>query len=189
MAGKLQSKTIERDSEASSFAVRVFDTPVQKKLVLPDLDMKYNGLNGQKWVSLAQRSLKAAYLGKHLTEDAPSEDDPKIETWESEEALIMNWMIKNMEEEHRDDYLLIDCIHDLKQEIKKFCAEMHSDFQVYDLWEQERTLKQGSLTIASYSTRLKAIWRELDLLWPIGDKQSLSYVWDIKFRTLQFLMG
>ena len=74
--------------------------------------MKYNDLHGQKWVTLAQRSLKAAYLGKHLTEDAPTKDDPQIETWESE-ALIMNWMIKNMEEERRDDYLLIDCVRDL----------------------------------------------------------------------------
>ena len=99
MGGKLRSKTLERDSEASSFAVRVFDTPVQNRLALPDLDMKYNGLNDQKWVTLAHRSLKVTYLGEHLTEDAPSEDDPKIETWESKEALIMNWMIKNMEEE------------------------------------------------------------------------------------------
>ena len=113
MGGKSRSKILEKDSEASSSAVRVFDTPVQHRLVLPDLDMKYNGLNGQKWVTLAQRSLKAVYLGKHLTEDAPSKDDPKIEIWESEEALIMNWMIKNMEEEQRDDYLLIDCVHDL----------------------------------------------------------------------------
>ena len=90
MGGESQSKTLERDSEASSSAVRVFYTLVQNRLVLPDLDMKYNGLNGQKWVKLAQRSLKAAYLGKHLTEDAPSEDDPKIKTWEFEEALIMN---------------------------------------------------------------------------------------------------
>ena len=90
MGGKSRSKTLERDSEASSFAVRVFDTPVQNRLVLPDLDMTYNGLNGQKWVTLAQRSLKAAYFGKHLTKDAPSEDDPKIETWESKEALIMS---------------------------------------------------------------------------------------------------
>ena len=50
-------------------------------------------------------------------------------------------------------------------------------------------LKQGNLTIASYSAKLKAIWRELDLLWPTGDKQSPSYVREIKFRTLQFLMG
>ena len=88
----------------------------------------------------------------------------------------MNWMIKNMEEEQRDDYLLIDSVHDLWQEINKSCAEMHSDFRVYDLREQERTLKQGNLTIASYLARLKAIWRELDLLWPTGDKQSPSYI-------------
>ena len=99
MGGKSQSKTLERDSEASSSAVRVFDTPFQNRLVLPDLYMKYNGLNGKKWVTLAHRSLKAAYLGKHLTKDAPSKDDPKIKTWESEGPLNMNWMIKNMEEE------------------------------------------------------------------------------------------
>ena len=66
---------------------------------------------------------------------------------------------------------------------------MHSDFRVYDLQEQEWMLKQGNLTIASYSARLNAIWRDLDLIWPTRDKQSPSYVREIKFRTLQFLMG
>ena len=62
-----------------------------------------------------------------------------------------------MEEEQRDDYLLIDSVRNLWQEMKKSFAEKHSDFRVYDLWEQERMLKQGNLTIASYSARLKAI--------------------------------
>ena len=128
-------------------------------------------------------------MGKHLTEDSPSEDDPKIETWESEETYIMNWMVKNMEEEQRDDYLLINCVCDLWQEINKSCAEMHSDYRVYDLREQERKLKQRSLTIASYTAKLKAIWRELDLLWPTGDKQSPSCIREVKFRTIKFLMG
>ena len=84
-------------------------------------------------------------------------------------------MIKNMEEEQRDDYLLIDCVRDLWQEIKKSCAEMHSDFRVFDLREQER-IKQGSLSISSDAAKLKAIWRELDLLWPTSDKNSPSYL-------------
>ena len=66
---------------------------------------------------------------------------------------------------------------------------MHSDYRVYDLWEQERKLKHRSLTIASYIAKLKAIWRELDLLWPTGDKQSPSCIREVKFRTIKFLMG
>ena len=189
MGGKSKSRLHERESEPSSSMVRVLDLHVQTRLVLPDMDMKYNGINGQKWITLVQRSLKAAYTGKHLTEDSPLEDDPKIETWESEEAYIMNWMIKNMEEEQRNDYLLIDCVGDLWQEIKKSCTEMLNDYRVYDLREQERKLKQRSLTIASNTAKLKAIWRELDLLWPTGDKQSSSYVREVKFRTIKFLMG
>ncbi|XP_078434599.1 uncharacterized protein LOC144705702 [Wolffia australiana] len=187
MGGKSRSKMLEKEFETSTS--KEADTTIQNRLILPDLDMKYNGVNGQKWVTLAQRSLKAAYLGKHLTEDAPSEDDPKLYIWESEEALIVNWMIRNMEEEQRDDYLLVDCVRDLWEEINKSCAETHSDFRVFDLREQERTLKQGSMSISSYSAKLKAIWRELDLLWPTGDKNSPSYLREVKFRTLTFLMG
>ncbi|XP_078428048.1 acyl-CoA N-acyltransferases (NAT) superfamily protein isoform X2 [Wolffia australiana] len=166
-----------------------FTTPVQGRPVLPDLNMKYNGLNGQKWITMVQRALKAAYLGRHLTEEATSEEEAVWEVWESEEALIMNWMLKNMEDEQKDDYLLIDGVRDLWLEVNKSCAEMHSNSWVYDLREQERTLKQGNLTISTYSARLKAIWRELDLLWPTGDKNSPSYLREVKFRTLQFPMG
>ena len=102
-------------------------------------------------------------MGKHLTDDAPLEDDPKFEIWESEEALISNWMIKNMEEEQRDNYLLIDYVRDLWKEIERSCANMHNDFRVFDLREQER-MKQGNLSTSSYAAKLKAIWRELDLL-------------------------
>ena len=143
MGGKSKSKMLERESEPSQSMLKSTDIPIQTRLILPDLDMKYNGLNGQKWSTLAQRTLKAVYLGKHLIDDPPSEEDPRYEIWESEEALITNWMIKNMEEEQRDDYLLIDCVRDLWQEIQKSCAEMHSDFRVFDLREQER-IKQGS---------------------------------------------
>ncbi|XP_078434228.1 uncharacterized protein LOC144705434 [Wolffia australiana] len=187
MGGKTRSTMVEKEAESSTSKETVIT--IQNRVILPDLDMKYNGVNGQKWVTLAQRSLKAAYLGKHLTEDAPSEDDPKSYIWESEEALIVNWMIRNMEEEQRDDYLLIDCVRDLWEEINKSCAETHSDFRVFDLREQERTLKQGSMSISSYSAKLKAIWRELDLLWPTGDKNSPSYLREVKFRTVTFLMG
>ncbi|XP_078427982.1 uncharacterized protein LOC144700456 [Wolffia australiana] len=199
MAAKAEKESEELSSLAAATpvapatpaapATALVTASVQTRPVLPDLDMKYNGLNGQKWITMAQRTLKAAYLGRHLTEEAPSEDRAGIEVWESEEALIMNWMIKNMEEEQKDDYILIGCVRDLWQEINKSCAEMHSDFRVYDLREQERTLKQGSMSISSYSARIKAIWRELDLLWPTGDKNSPSYIREIKFRTLQFLMG
>ena len=65
---------------------------------------------------------------------------------------------------------------------------MNSDFRVFDLREQER-IKQGSLSISSYAAKLKAIWRELDLLWPTSDKNSPSYLLEVKFRTLTFLMG
>ena len=42
-----------------------------------------------------------------------------------------------MEEEQRDDYLLINYVRDLWQEIERSCANMHNDFRVFDLWEQE----------------------------------------------------
>ena len=65
---------------------------------------------------------------------------------------------------------------------------MHSDFRVFDLQDQEQ-IKQGSVSISSYAAKLKAIWRELDLLWPTSDKNSPSYLREVKFRTLTFLMG
>ena len=104
---------LERESEPSQSMLKSTDIPIQTRLILPGLNMNYNGLNGQKWSTLAQRTLKAVYLGKHLTDNPPPEEDPRYKIWESEEALITNWMIKNMEEEQRDDYLLIDCVLDL----------------------------------------------------------------------------
>lgn len=63
-----------------------------------------------------------------------------------------------MEQEQQDSNHLVDYIRDLWQEIKRLCADMHNDFQVFHIREQERT-KQGSLSITSYAAKLKAIWR------------------------------
>ena len=92
-------------------------------------------------------------MGKHLTDDPPSEEDPRYKIWEFEEALITNWMFKNMEEEQRDDYLLIDCVRDLWQEMKKSCAEMHSDFRVFDLRERADQIGKSIYFLISSKTQ------------------------------------
>ena len=54
---------------------------------------------------------------------------------------------------------------------------------------QEPQAHQGSDNILQYASRLKAIWREVDYLWPTQNPQSVECQCILKQRLFKFLMG
>ena len=95
----------------------------------------------------------------------------------------------NMEVEQKNQYYLMDIVADIWKEIKKSCAEMQTDWRVYDLSLQVKLMRQKDLYVASYSSQLKAIWRDIDQLWPVSTQNTEYWKRENKVRTLTFLMG
>ncbi|XP_078448442.1 uncharacterized protein LOC144717008 [Wolffia australiana] len=198
MGKKAASRKVSKQAKASAYSseeessadevLHIYDY-TKNRLVIPDLDLKYDGTNGYSWMKLTERSLVAAFMGDHLTDDSPPTDRLRLKLWRAEEAYITNWMVRNMEVEQRNQYYLMDVVADIWREIRKSCAEMQNDWRVYDLLLQVKFIRQKELSVASYASQLKAIWREIDQLWPVSI-QNLEY-WqrEIKVRTLTFLMG
>ena len=165
-----QSKVPSYSSEGESSADEVmpmFDY-TKNRLVIPDLDLKYNGTNGYSWMKLTERSLVAAFIGDHLIDDSSPTDKLRLKIWKAEEAYITNWMMRNMEVEQKNQYYLMDIVADIWKEIEKSCAEMQNDWRVYDLLLQVKLIKQKDLSVASHSSKLKSIWREIDQLWLVS---------------------
>ena len=66
---------------------------------------------------------------------------------------------------------------------------MQNDWRFYDLLLQVKLMRQKDLYVASYSSQLKAIWREIDQLWPVLVQNTEYWKRENKVRTLTFLMG
>ena len=66
---------------------------------------------------------------------------------------------------------------------------MQNDWRVYDLLLQVKLMRHKDLSVASYSSQLKAIWREIDPLWSISVQNTKYWKRENKVRTLTFLMG
>ena len=198
MGKKVSSKRASKRSIVPSYSsegessvdevMPMFDY-TKNRLVIADLDLKYNGTNGYSWMKLTERSLVAAFMGNHLIDDSIPTDKLRLKIWKAEEAYITNWMVRNMEVEQKNQYYLMDIVADIWKEIEKSCAEMQNDWRVYDLLLQVKLIKQKDLSVASYSSKLKSIWREIDQLWPVSIQNTEYWKREYKVRTLTFLMG
>ena len=198
MGKKASSKKVSKKAKAPSYSSEeessVDEVPhiydyTKNRLVIPDLDLKYNGTNGYSWMKLTERSLVAAFMGDHLTDNSPPTDKLRLKLWRAEEAYITNWMVRNMEVEQRNQYYLMDVVADIWREIRKSCAEMQNDWRVYDLLLQVKFIRQKELSVAPYASHRKAIWREIDQLWPVSIQNTEYWQRETKVRTLTFLMG
>ena len=140
-------------------------------------------------MKLTERSLVAAFMGDHLIDDSSPTDKIRLKIWKAEEAYITNWMVRNMEVEQKNQYYLMDLVTYIWKEIQKSCAEMQNDWRVYDLLLQVKLIKQRDLFVASYSSKLKSIWREINQLWPVSIQNIEYQKRENKVKTLTFLMG
>ncbi|XP_078447619.1 uncharacterized protein LOC144716375 [Wolffia australiana] len=94
-----------------------------------------------------------------------------------------------MTPEMRRDFLYCETVKGLWDEIQRYTAEQSHDWQIYELKVQETLARQGSENVRQYSSRLKAIWREIDHLWPTQNPQSVERQYILKQRIFTFLMG
>ena len=140
-------------------------------------------------MKLTERSLVAVFMGDHLIDDPPPTDKLRLKIWTAEEVYITNWMVRNTEVEQKNQYYLMDIVADIWKEIQKSCAEMQNGWRVYDLLLEVKLMRQKDLFVASYSSKLKAISREIDQLWLVSVQNIEDWKRENKVRTLTFLMG
>ena len=60
----------------------------KNRLVIPDLDLKYNDTNGYSWMKLTERLLVVAFMGDHLTNDPPLTDKLRLKIWKAETRYL-----------------------------------------------------------------------------------------------------
>ena len=94
-----------------------------------------------------------------------------------------------MNPEMRRNFLYVDYVKDLWDEVSKYSAKKHYDCCIYDMNAKTIQAKQGSENILMYSSKLKGIWREIGYAWPCQNFQSVERTYILKQRLFTFIMG
>ena len=175
-------------------SVSLVDTGSQKStghpvVALPDLRIKFTGSNVFLLKKLVELTLKARGLINHLSDNPMELGSPMRKTWDAEEALIHSWLLSNMLEELMEDYICVTTVKEIWNEVMGMCSKEHNDWRIYDLLIKVKQIKQGELSVVAYSSKLKAIWREIDFYWPVENPHSQERKNELKVRMFAFLMG
>ena len=157
--------------------------------VFPPSEVKFDGGNMSEWSPMVTLTLYGCLLGDHLTEGPKQATDPEFKKWKAEESLILSWMLRSMTPEMRRDFLYCDTVKELWDDIKKYSEDQTHDWRIYEINVQEKTTLQGGDNVLQYLSKLKAIWREMDYLWPTQNPQSVERQYILKQHLFKFFIG
>lgn len=75
---------------------------------------------------------------------APTIEDPKCESWQSENSMILAWLTNLIELEISQNFILCDTIKQLWDMVNLMYSNLNNDSQLFDLRRKVQEAKQGS---------------------------------------------
>ena len=155
---------------------------------------KLNGRNFLQW----SRSVQMVIRGKGKigfidgATKRPDPTDPTYAAWDTQNALVMSWLINSMEEHIGSLYLVHSTPKVIWDKVRLTYSDLENSAQLCELWDKARDLKQGGMDVTEYYTTLTKIWQELDLFEPndwCGECAGKYGKLVEKTRTYDFLAG
>ena len=84
------------------------------------------------------------------------------EAWRHCNRMVMLWLTRSMSPAIKQSVMWMDSTFEIWKDLKDRFS--HSDkFRIVDLQDQIQNCKQGNSSIFEYYTRLKILWKELEL--------------------------
>ncbi|KAK3224572.1 hypothetical protein Dsin_004434, partial [Dipteronia sinensis] len=155
---------------------------------------KLNGKNFFQWSWSVQMVIrgrgKIGYLDGSTKKPDPT--DPTYTTRDTQNALVMSWLIHSMEEHIGSLYLVHTTAKVIWDKVKLAYSDLENSSQLCELRDHARDLKQGSTDVTEYYTALIKVWQELDLFEPndwCGECSGKYMKLVERTRTYDFLTG
>ena len=92
-----------------------------------------------------------------MTDPPLNSTDPSYKVRKSDEALIHQWILVSMSLEMRRDFLNVDYVKELWDDIPKYSEKRNHDWWIYELNARASQAPQGSDSVMTYASNLKAI--------------------------------
>ena len=122
--------------------------------------LKLDGTNYLAWSRSCLLSIKARGLQGYINNGKrrPDDTNPAVHKWDSENSLIMSWLINLMQPQLARGYLLLDTAQKIWDATTQTYSQSGNDAQVYELRKKVHETKQGEMTIAQYFSELSSLW-------------------------------
>ena len=92
-------------------------------------------------------SHKWARQAHHIIASPPSQNEPEHRKWTQQDAIVISWIIENIETELVNQFLNYPTVRDLWQGIESLYNSGHDGLQIYDLTVKANSLRQGADSI------------------------------------------
>ncbi|XP_020271826.1 uncharacterized protein LOC109846996 [Asparagus officinalis] len=126
---------------------------------------KLNGKNFLQWSRSIQmvicRKGKIGYLDRSIVK--PDANDPKFQSWDIQNSMVMAWLIHSMEDTIGETYLFYPIAKGIWDAVNLAYSDFMDTSQIYELRNRARNLRQGELDVTQYFNALIKLWQEMDL--------------------------
>ena len=142
-----------------------------KKVILnsdnPSLQIspiKLDGTNYLAWSRSCLLFIKARGMQGYITgaSKKPAANDDNFNQWDSENSLVMSWLINSMQPQISKTYLLLDTAVKIWNAATLTYSRVGNDAQIFEIRNKVHGIKQGELTISQFFSELSGLWQELD---------------------------
>ncbi|XP_072078063.1 uncharacterized protein [Arachis hypogaea] len=92
----------------------------------------------------------------------PSVTDPQYNMWDTENFMVMTWMVNSMEDDISSNYMYYTTAKELWDRVKEMYSNLGNKSQIYELTINAREIQQGSDNVTKYFHTLKQVWQDLN---------------------------
>ncbi|KAJ8749583.1 hypothetical protein K2173_026232 [Erythroxylum novogranatense] len=126
--------------------------------------VKFDGTNYLTWSRSCLLFIKARGLQVYITDDSKRLDvnTSDYNQWESENSLVMSWLINSIKPEIARTYLLLDTATKIWKVASLTYSQIGNKAQIFYLRNKLHNTKQGDKTVSQYFAELCGLWQELD---------------------------
>ena len=126
--------------------------------------LTYN--NYTKWCKLMHVAIGGRGRLSHITAAPPTSSDPNYAQWEQRDAMVISWIIENIDGEIVNQFLDYTTAQSLWLGIESLLGCGRDELQIFDLSSKAATTKQDNDTIEIYYGKLNMLWKEIDRRMP-----------------------
>ncbi|RVX15598.1 Retrovirus-related Pol polyprotein from transposon RE1 [Vitis vinifera] len=156
--------------------------------------IKLNGVNYQSWSKAVIHALTAKKkIGfvDGTVEEPSQEDEPfMFEQWNQCNSMILSWLTHVVESDIAEGIIHAKTAREVWVDLRDQFSQKNAP-AVFQIQKSIATMSQGTMTVAAYFTKIKALWDELETYRsPLTCNQRQAHLEQREEdRLMQFLMG
>ncbi|KAL3505038.1 hypothetical protein ACH5RR_034879 [Cinchona calisaya] len=156
--------------------------------------IKLNGANYQSWSKAMIHALtaknKLGFIDGSLQAPSQEEKPTEFALWNQCNSLILSWLTHSVETDMAEGVIHAKTAYQVWSDLKDQFSQKNAP-AIFQIQKSIATISQGSMSVASYYTKLKALWDELENYRdPYTCDHSKAHQEQLQEdRLMQFLMG